>query len=254
MCGPVTRRRLVILAVLAILALGGCTTFGGATSEAGLTEDAGYDWGTEADVEYDLAAGEYTAVYAIENRSSISIYQTTRYGTEDPIGIRAVQFRHPNGTVVNASEIGVSEDRSSVDLDLPADEGQLAFTASKRSKEFVIPVFVEGSHTVKVPADHRVENFVLGTVSPRGYETETVGDRVFVRWGDLASGSIRVEYYLARDVYLFAGLIGMAAIAGVLGIGFVYRQIQQLRREREALGLDVETGDDGGKGPPPGMR
>lgn len=250
------RRLLVGLGgIILLIVLAGCTSFGGATSESGLAENTTYDWDTETDVVIDLDEGEYTAVYDIENQSSISIYQSTRYGTEHPIGVRGVQFRYPNGTVVNASAIEVSESRSAVNLDLPAENGQLAFTAPKRSNQFALPVFIEGSYTVKVPEGHRVDNMILATVRPGGYESELVDDRVHLTWADLTSSSLRVEYYLARDLYLFAGLIVTAIFAGGIGIGYVYRQILQLQREREELGLDVDVDDDPTqKGPPPGMR
>lgn len=249
------RRLLYGLAgLLALVLLAGCTAFGGATSEAGLLEEREYEWETETDVVIDLGDGEYSAVHEIENRSTVRLYQSTRYGIENPIPVRSVQFRYENGTVVNASEIGVEETRNSVYLDLPDENGQLAYTASKRSKEFRTPVFTDGSYTVKVPPGHRVDNFVLATVRPGGSEQEIVDDRVHITWSDLSSGSIRVDYYLARDLYLFAGLVVVAGIGAAIALGYVYRQIQQLRREREELGLDLDTGDDGSDGPPPGMR
>lgn len=243
-----------ILGFLAVVALAGCTAFMGATSEAGLHADAEYDWDTETDVVIDLGDDSYTAVHTIEDRSHLRVYQSNRYGIENPIGIRALQFRYENGTVVNASAFGISETRSAVELDLPADNGQVAYTAPKRSKEFTSPVFTPGSHTIKVPPDHHVENFVLGTVRPRGANTEVVDGRVHLTWGDLSSGLIRVNYYLERDLYLFAGLVVIGSIGAVIALGYVYRQIQQLRREREELGLNLDVSDDDSKGPPPGMR
>lgn len=243
-------------AVLVLLLLGGCTGFGETTSEAGLAENATYDWDTEADVTVDLGSDEFAAVYDIENRSRLELYRSTRYGVDQPIPVRAVKFRHTNGTVVNASGIDVSESRSRVTVDFPAEHGQFAFTSSKQSKQFSLPVFVQGSYEVVVPPDHRVDNFLLATVRPRGYETTMVDDRVHVSWSELSSGSITVNYYLHRDLYLFAGLVVVAAIAGAIGMARVWLQIKELRERRKELGLDLDVDEDDefDSGPPPGMR
>lgn len=249
-----TRRLLLGIGLtIALLALAGCASFGNVTSEEGLSEGATYDWETDANVTIDLREDTYTAVYDIEDRSSIRVYQRTRYGIEDPLAIRSLQFRYPNGTVVEASAFEVSETRSAVHLELPAENGQLAYTAPKRSKQFSTTVFVEGSWEVIVPEGHRVDNMVLATVRPGGYESRLEEDRVHLTWDSVTSRSVRVEYYLARDLYLFVGLIALAAVAGVAGIGYVYRQIQDLRRERRELGLDLEVDEDDDR-PPPGMR
>ena len=246
-----------LLAVFVLVVLAGCLGFGGSTTEAGLAQNQTYDWDTDRDVTIDLNESEYRAVYDIENQSQIRIYQSTRYGTEHPIGIRSIQFRHPNDTVVNDSAMGVSESRSSVTVSFPAEEGQFAFTASKRSKQFNLPTFIEGSYEISVPEGFRVDNIVLSTVRPRGYETELVGDRVKIRWDSVTSRSVTVNYYLPRDLYLFSGLIVVVALGGALGASYVWLQIKQLRKRRMELGLDVESEggfDDEREGPPPGMR
>lgn len=247
------RRLLLIVAGFALLvALSGC--LGGATSEDSLAADAEYEWDTDATVTVDLDEGEYTVVMHLEETDEVRIYQSTRYGTEHPVGVSAVQFRHPNGTVVGAAEIGVRETRNSVYIDPPAENGSLAYTASKQSNEFTSPVLVDGEWEIILPEGHRVDNLVLGTVRPGGYDSELVDNRVHLTWSDLSSGTVRIQHYFARDFYLFVGLVGAAALAGAVGVGYVYRQIQALRRQREAFGLDVDTEDDFDSGPPPGMR
>lgn len=249
--------RRAILAVggfLLLVSLAGCTALTGVTSDSGLAANESYDWNADADVVIDLGDGAYRAIHRIENRSSVDLYQQSRYGIENPIGVRAVKFRHENGTIVNASAMSIDESRSDVTVELPAEHGQLAYTAPKRSNEFTTPVFTDGSYLVKIPPGHDVENFVLGTVRPRGADTAHVGDRVHVSWDDLSGGSIRINYYLTRDVYLLGGLLISVVIVGGLGIGYVYRQIKQLRRRREELGIDVDLDDGDGRDPPPGMR
>lgn len=247
------RLRIGIVGLVALFLLAGCSAFGGAASESAVMEDRDYDWETDSDVVIDLGDDAYTAVHTVENQSTVRVYQSNRYGIENPLPIRSVQFRYTNGTVVNASQIDIDETRSSVYLHLPEDHGQVAFTASKRSTEFRTPVFTDGEYTVKVPPGERVDNIVFATVRPGGSEQEIVDDRVHVTWSELSSGSIRVEYYTPRDVYLFAGLVLLAGTGALIGIGYVYRQIQQLRRQREELGLDVDVAEDDSD-PPPGMR
>lgn len=252
------RRRVAALALVALVALSGCAGFGSVTSEEGLAEDASYDWDTDADatITFDEDDDEYRAVYTIENRSTVRVYQSTRYGNDQPIGIRAVQFRYPNGTVVGTEEIEVDETRSEVYVHLPAETGQLAYTTGSHSKNFQTQAFVEGSYEVILPPGHRVENFVLATVRPSGHETELDGetDRVHIRWDEVSSGtSISVRYYLERDLYLFGGLVVIASAGALIGMAYVYRQIKRLQERREEMGLDVDVDDDRRR-PPPGMR
>ena len=245
------RMLLIIGGFVLLIGLSGC--LGGATSEDALAAEADYDWDTDATVTIDLDEGSYTAVIHLEETDELRVYQSTRYGTEHPVGVRAVQFQYPNGTVVDADAIGVRETRSSVYIEPPAENGTLAYTASKQSNEFTSPVLVSGDWEIIVPEGHRVDNIVLGTVRPGGYDAEIVDDRVHLTWEELSSGPIRIQHYFARDLYLFAGLVVAAAIAGAVGIGYVYRQIQALRRQRAELGLDVDTDDEFDRGPPPGM-
>lgn len=241
-------------AVAGSTAIAGCAGFGSVTSEEGLNEDAGYDWDTDANATIAIGDGEYQAVYTIEDESTIRLYESTRYGDDRPIDVRAVQFRYPDGTVVGMDEIEVEETRSEVYVHLPAENGQLAFTSDSQPNNFASETFVDGSYEVILPPGYRVDNFVLGTVRPGGYESELVGDQVHLRWDEMEADAVSVRYYLERDVYLFAGLIVIASIGAAIAGSYVYRQIQELRRQREEAGLDVDIEDDDQDGPPPGMR
>lgn len=249
------RRLLAAFSLLVLIALAGCAGFGSVTNDEGLEEDAEYDWDTDANATIDVGDDEYKAVYTIEGRSTVRLYESTRYGNDRPIDVRAVQFRYPDGTVVGMEEIEVEETRSEVYVHLPAEEGQLAFTSDSRSRNFQTDTFVDGSYEVILPPGYRVDNFVLATIRPGGHETtlneET--DRVHIRWDEMDADSITVRYYLGRDVYLFGGLVVVASIGALIGLGYVYRQIQELKRRREEMGLDVDVEDDR-DGPPPGMR
>ncbi|MDL5360355.1 DUF5803 family protein [Halalkalicoccus sp. NIPERK01] len=247
------RRLLAIGSLVALVFVAGCAGFGSTTSEEGLNEEASYDWDTEADATIEVTDGEYRAVYTVENRSTIRLYESTRYGDDNPIDVRAVQFRYPDGTVVGMDEIEVEESRSGVTVHLPAENGQLAFTSDSRSRNFATETFVEGSYEVILPPGYRVDNFVLANVRPGGYEAEVVDDQVHIRWDEMNASAISVRYYLERDVYLFGGLILVASIGAAIAGAYVYRQMQELRRKREEAGLDVDIEEDDRK-PPPGMR
>lgn len=246
------RRLLAVLSLVALLFLAGCAGFGSVTSEEGLEEDADYDWDTDADATIEVTDGEYEAVYTVEDRETVRLHQSTRYGDDNPIDVRAVQFRYPDGTVVGMDEIEVEETRSEVYVHLPAENGQLAFTSDSQTRNFATDTFVDGSYEVILPPGYRVDNFVLANIRPGGHETEVVDDQVHITWDEMDADAISVRYYLERDVYLFGGLIVVASIGAAIAGAYVYRQIQELQRQREEAGLDVDIEDDDG-GPPPGM-
>jgi hypothetical protein len=98
---------------------------------------------------------------------------------------------------------------------------------------------------------------LLSQVSPGNYTTTVEDGRMTIRWANRTDGTLRVQYYLQRDLVLFGGLllIGLAVAGG--GSLYYWRQIRQLESRREDIGLDVEDeGEDDprDRGPPPGMR
>lgn len=235
------------------VAVAGCAGFGSVTSEDGLSEETEYDWDTDADATIEITDGESRAVYTIEDESTVRLYQSTRYGDDNPIDVRAVQFRYPDGTVVGMDEIEVEETRSEVYVHLPADEGQLAFSSDSQSRNFATETFVDGSYEVILPPGYRVDNFVLGNVRPGGSEIETVDDQSHIRWDEMDASAVSVRYYLERDVYLFGGIIAIASTGAAIAGAYVHRQMKELRRRREEMGLGVDVEEDDRK-PPPGMR
>lgn len=246
------RRLLALVSLVALLFLAGCAGFGSVTSEEGLEEDADYDWDTDADGTIEVTDGEYEAVYTVEDRETVRLHQATRYGDDNPIDVRAVQFRYPDGTVVGMDEIEVEETRSEVYVHLPAENGQLAFTSDSQTRNFATDTFVDGSYEVILPPGYRVDNFVLANIRPGGHENEVIDDQVHITWDEMDADAISVRYYFERDVYLFGGLIVIASIGATIAGAYVYRQIKELERQREEAGLDVDIEDDD-SGPPPGM-
>ncbi|MFB6151319.1 MAG: DUF5803 family protein [Haloarculaceae archaeon] len=258
-----TRRRLVALGLLALLlALGGCSSLlgPGQPSQEKLTANQSYDWDTDANATYVVSRTQFTVVLAVENQSYVKVYQTDELGTEEPLSIKGLKFRYPDGRVVTAADPGLyaNNSRHRKNITLPADEGKVAFTASRpNAKRFSTPAFVSGSQEVVLPPRTRVGIPLLSRVRPPADDKSVNGttNRMTIHWDDVG-GSVSVRYYLQRDILLFGGLGGILAVAGVIGVLYYLRQIKALERRREEVGLDVETEDDDTdrEGPPPGMR
>lgn len=241
------RRLWATAAVVLLLAITGC--LGGGPSEEDLAEDATYDWNTSANVSINVTENRYQAVYNVTNRTRLDVYEEDALGNREPLEVRAVQFRYPNGTVVNASAFNVSSDSERTRLGLPAEEGKLAFTVEKSNKEVLLRTFVDGSYTVTLPENTGVGVPLLAQVSPGGFNETTVDGRTRLEWDDVDTDSLLVRYYLDRDLLLFGGLFAIGLTAAIGGGLYYYRQIRALKRQREQV--DIDVGDDG---PPPGME
>lgn len=280
--------------MLALLTLSaGCSSvFGPApVNDSDLTGETEYAWDAAADTDgyVDVDRNEYTAIYRVANRTTgttaaderptIELYGRDALGTDEPLDVRDVVFRYPNGTHLEFREVGeevrvvrvspdgsvetaddealtVTRTRKRTVVGLPAnDTGRLAFTAPKNGKGVSTPTFVRGDYEMVLPDRARVGVPLLAQVRPGGSRT-TVDDagRVHIHWSDVRAPAINVRYYLQRDLLLFGALAGGMAIAGVIGAGYYLLQIRETVRKREEVGLDVEVPDDERDGPPPGMR
>ena len=255
------RRSVAVFGLLAVLvALSGCSSvFGpGEPDRARLNENASYEWQADANVSIVLDGSSFAAVYDVSNRSTLEVYRRDQLGQEHSLPISALRYRYPNGTTitVNSSALSVDRTRERTIIALPnGSAGQVAFTAQRNGKQFTTPVFVEGSHSVRLPRNARVGIPILSGVNPGGYETNVSGDYMTVTWDDVTSDSLTVRWYLERDVLLFSAIIGVAVVVGSGGTLYYYRQIRRLKRKRDEVGLDVgEEDDPRDRGPPPGMR
>ena len=232
-------RRLVLVgAVLGMLVLAGC--MGGSISEEALAEDATYDWNTSADATVNVTGSTYHAVFVIDDQESLEFYQRGDLGGEEALAMRAVQFRYPNGTVVNASSITVNEVDERAVVEFPAQNGRFAYTARTASGDLFFPVIINGSHEVILPPGARISVPIIGYAEPTGYETSMAGDRLVIHWDAPNQDVISVSYYQQRDLLIFGGLLGL--LAAVAGGGWLYfrYQLKDLESERESAGLDVE--------------
>jgi hypothetical protein len=271
------RRLLAAIALIGIAGLTGCTTFigGGADDPEALSADAEYDFDTDSDAYITVHEDTYTAVYNVSAKAAggegtIELWQTNSLTVENPLEVSALQFRHPNGTLVRfvdgeAMVIGSDGTRESTDslavnttrrrtvVHLPAETGQLAFTVEKTGKQITLRPPVHGSYEVALPPETDTSIPLLSRVRPSNDDREVVGDRVHLRWEDLDTSILTVRWYLDRDLWLFGGLSAIAGIVGVAGAAYYYRQIRRARRRREREGIDIDHEDDR-DGPPPGLR
>lgn len=251
------RRFLTLCAVGLLVVLSGCLGGTSEIPEEELAQDAEYEWDADATVHFNLTESRaYTAVIDVENRSELRIHRETVYQGDQPIDLRALQFRFENGTVVNGTHEGLNATRTSDEtvLSFPASNGTVAYTAPRAGKSFASPVFIEGSYSLDLPEGTRVGIPLLSQTRPGGYESVVEDNRMSLVWEELSSGSIRVQYYLVRDLYLFGGLFLLASFVGVAGVTYYLREIRQAKAKREEVGLDVEVPEDDSDGPPPGMR
>lgn len=260
------RRLLVAAAAVALLAVtAGCFGFGGGSvSEEQLDQPPAeeYAWNASTDVHITVTENaNFRAVYTM-NESSIRLFRRDGFGGRNPLDVRAVRYRYPNGTVVNGSEMvdrggSVTRNRNVVNVTVPPGTpsgGKLAFTASSTPKRFSLPVFVEGSYEVVLPEDRRVEFPLFGSISPRTGTATVEDDRVHIRWENVTARSIVIQFYLQRDLAIFGAITAGLTVVAVGGLFYYRRKIDALKAQREELGLDVEQEDDDdfGRGPPPG--
>ena len=254
-------RRLVlgVVALAALLTLAGCSSIlgpGEPDAEA-LGKNVTYDWETDANATFDINDTRYEAVYRVENRSYLELYDRDALGTESPLEIEGLKFQFENGTVRNLTAEDVELSRKRMTVSFPGENvsGKVAFSAPRNGKSFALPTFLSGSYEVTLPESARVSVPILAQVSPGGYDSTLRNDRVTLTWDDVEQRSLSIRWYLERDLWIFGGLVILALLIGTGGTLYYLRQIRQLENRREEVGLDVDTGDDlDDDGPPPGMR
>jgi hypothetical protein len=248
------RRHLTVLGLGLLVVLTGCLGGGGPSDEE-LNEDATYDWNTTANATIEISGDSYTSIYELHNDSHLNVYQRDVFNNREPISFRALKFRYPNGTVVNASTFEVKTNSERTRLEPPNRTGKIAFSVEQSGKNFRTPTFVDGSYEVILPPNTDVGIPILSHVTPGGYERERIDGQVHLSWDDLDSDTLVVEYYLDRDLLIFGGIFAILLIVAIVGGIYYWRQIRELTRRREEYGLDVDDEDDDPRdqGPPPGM-
>lgn len=252
------RREAYVAAGLALLlALAGCSSVlgGDVPPDRVLYEPTEYDWNTTADVTITVTSdARHRVVYDLEDRSTLELFRNDGLGNKQPLQIRGLAYRYENGTLAENSSIEVEATRHLTVITLPGDDGTVAYTADGTRKRFRMPTFHNGSHEVVLPPDRRVGNPVFGRVHPGADDRTVASDgRLHISWSEMPADRMVVQYYLARDVPIFGGIVLVGGLFTLGGVAYYYRQMQQLRAEREAAGLDVDLDDDDRRRPPPGM-
>lgn len=266
-------RRLLALGALALLVtLSGCSVFGGGgeIDEGELTADAEYDWETNATATYtlsesallSLSSDNYEAVIEVRN-DTLEVHRERTFRGDDSLSIRSLQFRFPNGTVVNSTHANLTavENSDHTEIQLPAENGTVGYTANwgggswgGYGRSWSTPTFVEGSHAVTLPDGGRVGIPFASRVTPSEDRTTVADNRMTIYWEEPDSGSVAVRYYLLRDVYILGTLIVIVTAIGIVGAVHYHRQIRRAQRLRKEVGFEIQDEDDlGGDDPPPGM-
>src|SRR6056297_3480833 len=250
------RLGLAVVAVVALAATAGCLgyiTGGGEISPERLDEEPAepYEWETDRDALLTLhTADEVQAVYDVNASQELRLYTPAGLGREEPLEVSAVRFRYAdNGTVINGTEIRdrggrIEQTTDEVFVTVPDTDGQLALSAPVMPRRLALPVYVEGSYEVVLPPDYRMDFFLFSNAVPRGAETEIVDNRVHVRWAEVTGPTILVQYYLERDLYIFAGAAVLLSIICVGGLIYYRRQIDRLHDLRVGMGLGTEEDDE----------
>ncbi len=265
------------LGVVLLVGLAGCPTIFGADVDDpdALSEDADYRWDTGQDAFLVINRNNYTAVYNVSAKATggegnIELYRTDALAVERPLEIHGLQFQFANGTLIRyidgeaviVRDDGTNEptDRLSVDntrqrtiIELPASDGQLAFTTPKTGKQIAVETPVHGSYEIALPPNTDAALPLLSQVRPSNDNRREEGDRVHLLWNEIDASVIIVRWYLDRDLWLFGGLTLIAIILGLVGSGYYYLQIQEAKERRQEEGLDIDYDDDRRR-PPPGMR
>lgn len=253
------RRHILALGALAaVVLLAGC----GGTSEIpadDLSENATYDWDVNATATFDISRSSYAAIVQVTNSSELEVWRRDPIEGDNPVNLRALQFRYTNGTVVNATEANLTATRNNdrTIVGLPDDEGLVGYTAARGDKQFGTPAFVDGSYEFVLPPGARIGIPLLSQAGPGGWSSTVEDNRMTVRWDNVTRGSVSARYYLERDILIFGSVAAILVVVGTFGTLYYRRQLQEIKEKRQGIGLDVETEDDddfGNDGPPPGMR
>lgn len=252
-------RQVVAIGLLVLLSAGaGCTGTGmfglGGQDQSADPSKIQYDWNTSADVTLNLSADQYRSVYSL-NQSQLKVYTHGTLGIKEPLDMRALKYRYPNGTVITLDEdtsdsFFVEEAAKQTVIHVPKSGGKVAFITGKSTRSITVPVFIETgkngtSYEVIIPPDTGVSVPLLSSVRPGGYETKTINNRVHITWDSVESSSVSVRYYLQRDLLIFGSIAAVLTVAGLLGAGYYAVQIRRLTQLRKKVGLDMETNDDG---------
>lgn len=233
------KRLLAVLAVAGLALTAGCLG-PGAVDEAALSEPATYDWNTSETASVTIEGGQYQAVLTLQNRTNVSLFGPDAFGGRAALPISAVQYRFPNGSVVNASGLSVSERDERTVIQVPEAGGKVAYTAAVTANSLYLPVAVNGSHSVTLPEGTDVQAPIVGRARPGGFERVAVDDRVTLVWENPTTEIVTVDYYTERNLYIFAAVLALGVLIAGAGVAYYKRQLRALAAERAAVSPEEE--------------
>lgn len=252
-------RRLVLGVLFVIAAVSGAGCLGYVTGGGEITADTldqeppvAYEWNTTSDVYIDVSTNaSFTATYNVSAVDELRLYRTSFRGSGDPLSLQAFRYQYPNGTVIGGSEfrarggeIEQTPDEIFVRFNDELQDGRIGIHADSIPKRLTLPTYVQGSYEVVLPPDRRVDFWLFGNVAPRGYETAVENERQHISWESVSSETIVVQFYLQRDLSVFAVVISIATLIGLGGGVYYKRRLNRLKEQRQELGLDVEIDDE----------
>ncbi|WP_330630281.1 DUF5803 family protein [Halocatena halophila] len=239
---------LVIVALLAVSA--GCLSLANAGDEGdGVAQLFGdekqsnvtYDWETDTDATITIGADTYRSVYKLDT-TTIELYYRGEIDRRQPVSVEAVRYRYSNGTVIDDHPKLTTESNDDVTtITVPEANGTVAFQARSHRKEFIAPVYLgreKPSYEVILPPDTDVSIPVVSSVHPQGATTTTENGRVHIRWDEVTTNSIAIKWYLTRDLYIFAGILGAVIVVGSIGMAYYVITLRKLREQREQMEVE----------------
>ena len=193
--------------------------------------DHGDRWNTSADVTYYIEDNTFTAVVQVEslNGSEFEIWERDPFGGDNPVQVAGVRFRE-DGNVTNITDVDTSGDRTVIEL--PDEEGRLAYVAAKSGTSFTHPSPVTGSVAVHLPPGTDARDFFLGRISPGGYNV-TSEEPLVLRWDGLERGRyVTVEYYQRGYPYVLIGVLAVLLIAAVAVVLYYRRRLEEMEEKQ----------------------
>jgi hypothetical protein len=222
------RRRVALaLALVAVALLTGCLS---PLPQEGEVE-YGDRWNTTSDTTYYIDDDTFTAVVRVDslNGSEFEIWERDPFGGDNPVEVAGVRFRD-DGNVTNVTDVDTSGDRTVVEL--PAEEGRLAYTAAKSGTSFTHPSPVTGSVEAHLPPGTDARDFFLGRISPAGYNV-TSERPLTVRWGGIDRGRyVTVEYYQRGYPYILIGVLALLLVAAVVVFLYYRRRLEEMEEKQ----------------------
>jgi hypothetical protein len=122
----------------------------------------------------------------------------------------------------------------------PEAGGQVGYTAGVTANSLYLPVAVNGSHAVTLPAGTDVQAPIVGRARPGGFERVVTDDRVTLVWENPTMEVLTVDYYTERNLYIFGAVLALGVLIAGAGVAYYQRQLRALAAKRAAVSPEDE--------------